>query len=137
VTLDELLTEVDGRPRLVGSRCVDCGVVTFPVQRSCPRCTGQRVEQQPLAPRGTLWSWTVQAFRPKTPFLGANQPFTPYGVGYIDLAGEILVEGRLVTADLDGLHIGMPMELVLDPLPQDDRGRTVVTFAFAPIEEAA
>ena len=25
-------------PQLIGSKCADCGMVTFPTQASCPRC---------------------------------------------------------------------------------------------------
>jgi uncharacterized protein len=135
MTLDELVTDVDGQPHLLGSRCMNCRAVTFPAHGSCPRCTGQRVEQHVLARRGTLWTWTTQAFRPKPPFIRADRPFTPYGVGYVDVDGEVLVEARLVTDDLESLRIGTPMELVLDPFHHDDEGQAVVTYAFAPCEE--
>jgi uncharacterized OB-fold protein len=127
----ELLTEVDGEPRLVGSACGDCGAVSFPAQASCPRCTGQNVEIRPLPRRGTLWGFTVQGFSPKSPYLGADAPFVPFGVGYVDL-GDVLVASRLATDDLDGLQVGMAMELVLAPLPSEAGGESVVTFAFAP-----
>ena len=41
-------------PRLVGSRCRACGVVTFPRQGSCPRCTSVDVERHLLARTGPL-----------------------------------------------------------------------------------
>jgi uncharacterized OB-fold protein len=118
-------------PRLVGSRCRDCGVVTFPRQGSCPRCTSLDVEEHLLATRGTLWSWTVQYFRPKSPpYTGLEPPedFVPYGVGYVELPREVRVEARLTEADPDRLRIGMPMRLTLIPAPGDG---DAVTFAFA------
>jgi len=33
-----LFTWPSDEPRLIGSRCTACGVVTFPTQDSCPRC---------------------------------------------------------------------------------------------------
>ena len=48
-----------------------------------------------LADRGTLWTWTVQAFEPKAPYRVPDAGFTPYGVGYVDL-GDVIVESRLV-----------------------------------------
>ena len=49
-----------------------------------------------LARRGTLWTWTVQRFRPKSPpYAGRPEEFEPYGVGYVELPGEVRVEARL------------------------------------------
>lgn len=87
-----------------------------------------------LASTGTLWSWTIQAFPPKAPpYLGpVGDDFVPYGVGYVELPGQVRVEARLTVADPDQLKIGMAMEIVLEPLAVDDDGNTVVTYAFTP-----
>jgi uncharacterized OB-fold protein len=130
---DALVEDVDGETRLVGSACTDCGAVTFPAQGSCPRCAGQNVGRRPLARTGLLWGYTIQGFPPKPPYLGAGEPFVPYGVGYVDLGGEVLVETRIVADDLDGLRTGMPMEMVLEPFHRTAGGETIVTFAFAPV----
>ena len=76
-----------------------------------------------LARRGTLWSWTIQRFRPKSPPYTGPEEFEPYGVGYVELPGEVRVEARLTEADPDKLRIGMEMELTLLP---------GTTFAFRP-----
>jgi len=39
-----LFTWPSNDPRLLGSRCGACGIVTFPAQKSCPACSGQNVE---------------------------------------------------------------------------------------------
>jgi len=118
--------------RLVGSRCGTCGAVTFPAQASCPRCTGEDVSAHPLADRGTVWASTVQRFSPKTPYLGADGSLPPFGGGYVDLAGEVIVETRLVGDPAD-LAIGATVSLTLEALPGGD-GEPVWTFAFAPTE---
>jgi uncharacterized OB-fold protein len=130
--VNEVFTESGGAPRLVGSRCNECATVTFPAQPSCPRCASTLVSEMVLGGRGTLWTWTIQGFRPKSPpYAGDDTPetFVPYGVGYIELDGEVRVEARLTLNDPDRLRIGMPMQLELVPF-----GDTV-TYAFAPIEE--
>jgi uncharacterized protein len=130
---DGLFVESDGEIRLIGSQCEECGVVTFPRQASCPRCTSLAVRQRLLARRGTLWSWTIQCFAPKSPPYAAEDAdaFEPYGVGYVELPGEVRVETRLTVADPAQLRIGAPMELTLIPAPGDgDR----VTYAFQPAE---
>lgn len=123
-------------PRLLGSRCVDCGNHMFPTQGSCPRCAGTNTETVELEPRGTLWTWTIQGYPPKSPpYAGDADPktFQPFGVGYVELPGQVKVESRLTVADPEQLQIGMEMELVLVPLCTNDDGDEVVTFAFAPV----
>jgi uncharacterized OB-fold protein len=134
-----LFTDVDGQPRLIGSECEACGVVAFPKQASCPRCTSLEVHERALARRGTLWSWTIQCFAPKSPPYAVADPdsFQPYGVGYVELPGQVRVEARLTESDPERLRIGMPMELTLIPAPGRE-GAGVVTFAFAPaVDEAS
>lgn len=131
-----VFTWPSGEPHLIGSRCTTCGNHMFPAQSGCPRCTGTETETVELGRRGTLWTWTVQGFPPKAPpFAGDADPktFEPFGVGYVELPGEVKVETRLTVADPDRLEIGMEMELVIVPLTTDDDGNEVVTFAFQPV----
>jgi uncharacterized OB-fold protein len=124
-------------PRLIGSRCDNCGNHMFPTQGSCPRCAGTSTSEVELEPRGTLWTWTVQGYPPKSPpYAGDADPktFRPFGVGYVELPGQVKVETRLTEADPAKLEIGMDMKLTLVPLYTNDDGDEVVTFAFAPVE---
>lgn len=120
-------------PRLIGSRCSACGIVTFPVQDSCPRCASTRMAEHLLARRGRLWAWTTQEFPPPSPpYAGpTGEAFVPYAVGYVELGGELKVETRLTRTD--ALRIGMEMELVLVPFRTDDAGNEVMSFAFQPV----
>jgi uncharacterized OB-fold protein len=134
---DRILTVADQGPRLIGSRCVDCGTYAFPAQDGCAKCTGTNVERVELGTEGTLWTWTVQGFPPKSPpYAGNADPatFEPFGVGYVELHGQIKIEARLTESSPERLHIGMPMHLVLVPLTIDAHGNRVMTFAFAPNE---
>ena len=64
---------------------------------------------------------------------GGDDAFEPYGVGYVELPGEVRVEARLTESDPARLRIGMEMELTLIPAP----GREgEMTFAFRPVEPA-
>jgi uncharacterized OB-fold protein len=75
----------------------------------------------------------VQTFPPKAPYLDGDG-FEPFGVGYVELPGQLRVEARLTVADPARLEIGMPMKLTLIPVPGRDDGSQ--TFAFAPSEPA-
>lgn len=73
----------------------------------------------------------MQGFRPKEPYAGPAE-FEPFGVGYVELAGQVIVESVLTENDPDALEIGAPMELCIVAFGVDDDGRDVVTFAFRP-----
>ena len=136
IPIDEgLFTWPSESPRLVGGACTDCGTTTFPRQASCPNCTGSQIEERLLPSTGTLWTFTVQSFRPKPPYAGPEE-FEPYGVGYVVLSDQVLVESRLTEHRPDQLAIGARMELVIMPFRREENGDEVVTFAFRPAESA-
>jgi uncharacterized protein len=126
---DGLIAGPREAPELIGSECRRCGVVAFPSQGSCAACTSSDVRERRLARRGTLWTWTIQCFPPKSPYAASAEDFEPYGVGYVELPGEVRVEARLTEADPTRLRIGMPMELVLIPAPG---AGGALTYAFRP-----
>ncbi len=136
---DGLFTWPD-HPRLVAASCRDCGTTTFPRQATCPRCTGDAMREVTLATRGRLWTWTIQGFEPKPPYMGQGE-FRPYGVGYVELDAEaegalpVLVESRLSEADAGRLRIGTAMDLEIVPFRHDPDGTTVVTFSFRPVDD--
>jgi uncharacterized OB-fold protein len=131
-----LFTWPDDEPRLIGSRCEACGVVTFPEQNSCPACTGTDVARYLLSRTGTLWTWTVQGFRPKSPPYEGPVEFEPYPVGYVELPGEVKVETLLVDAPPEQLRIGMAMELTIVPFASSVSDEPLVTYAFRPVGAA-
>jgi uncharacterized OB-fold protein len=132
---DGIFTWPSDDPRLIGSRCTACGIVTFPAQDSCPRCASTEMEERLLPRRGRLWAWTTQEFPPPSPpYTGASgDAFIPYGVGYVELDGDVKVETRLTEADPAVLSTGMAMELVVVPFRTDDDGNEVMSFAFRPV----
>ena len=127
-----LFTWPSEEPRLIGSSCHACGTVAFPAQPDCSRCGGQHTGERRLGRRGLLWSFTVQGFPPKAPpYLRVETPesFAPFGVGLVELPGEVKVQARLTESEPSRLRIGMEMELTVVPLTDE-----IVTFAFRPVE---
>ena len=117
-------------PRLVGGRHRNTGRIVFP----CPDSADY--EPYPLKREGTLWSYTIQRFRPKSPPYAGPDAFRPYPLGYIALEGETMVEARIENIAIEDVAIGMALELVQVPLdPGADE--VVLTHAFQPKGAAA
>lgn len=132
-----LFTWPSNDPRLIGSRCSNCGVVTFPAQNSCAACSGTDTENIELARRGTLWTFTLQCFLPnRPPYDGPETPetFKPFGVGYVELPDQTRVQTRIKTEDVTRLKVGMEMELVVEKYIERD-GKDVVSYFFTPVDE--
>lgn len=113
-------------PRLIASRDRSSGRIVFPAVGS-----DDRYDRILLPPRGRLWSWTVQRFRPKSPPYAGPEAFEPYAVGYVQIDGALIVEARLATIAFDALHIDMPMHLVALPFTLETGAERTI-FAFAP-----
>lgn len=92
------------------------------------------MEQHLLPATGTIWTWTVQGFYPKAPYAGGEtaETFEGFGVGLIDLGGEIRVEARLTENDPAKIQFGGKVELAIIPF-RTEGDTEVVTFAFKPV----
>lgn len=129
-----LITE-DNPPHLIGGRERETGRVVFP----CPPISGkggERYEQVALSRTGTLWSYTIQRYRPKSPPYKGPEAFRPWAVAYVELPGEVIVESRLTDVAFEDIHIGMPLELTMIPL-DPDAPDSVMIPAFRPAGGAA
>lgn len=124
-----LITE-DNPPHLIGGRERDTGRVVFPYP------TGDRYEQVALSRTGTLWSYTIQRYRPKSPPYKGPEAFRPWAVAYVELPGEVIVESRLTDIAFEDIRIGMPLELTMIPL-DPDAADPVMIPAFRPAGDAA
>ena len=128
---ERLFTGESETTRLLAGRRKRDGRLVFPFPAGPAADDFDLVE---LSPRGTLWSWTVQRFRPKPPYdgRGGDADFEPYGVGYVELPGELIVEGRIVADDLTALAIGQPMRVTTEAYRETATGEPVLTYAFTP-----
>lgn len=96
----EGLCTADNPPRLLGGRRVD-GRVVFPC--------GAADTPVPLGREGTVWSYTVQRFRPKSPPFAGAEAFEPFIFAYVELP-ELIVAARLTGVAADAVRIGMAVE---------------------------
>jgi uncharacterized OB-fold protein len=134
-----LFTWPSAEPRLIGSKCNQCGEVAFPAQTSCSACCVRDSVNIELSTTGKLWSWTIQGFPPKSPPYARQETpesFVPYGVGYVELPEKVLVETRLTRNNPEELEIGMAIELVIEKFMENSEGNDVMCFAFKPVGES-
>ncbi|MFF3056829.1 Zn-ribbon domain-containing OB-fold protein [Streptomyces sp. NPDC057909] len=110
---------------LQGSRCSGCSVAAYPAEDACPRCGGP-AEPAALSGAGTLWTWTVQRYAPKSPpYQVPPGGFVPFALGYVELQEEVRVAAVLEADDFDQVRIGMPVTVTAgDGVP---RARPTVT----------
>lgn len=119
----------DAPLHLMGGRHRQSGRITFPHP-------GDGFDAVALPSRGTLWSYTVQRFRPKSPPYAGPETFEPWALAYVELPGAVIVEARLVEVEFDAIRIGMALELTkvaLDPAAS----APVWLPAFRPVAEDA
>lgn len=120
------LTE-DGRPTLVGVRCLDCGRVSFPRHGGCPRCHSTGLVSQPLGQSGRLVNFTVAHVAPA----GFQ---APYVLGEVQLdEGPLLLSQLAVTpAEAEWLQPGMRVHLQLRILGLNEQNLEIVGWSYAP-----
>lgn len=111
-------------PHLIGTRCDHCGTYFFPKNTAyCrnPDCDSSEFSEVELSRTGTLWSYTNAAYQPPAPFV-ASDPFEPFAIAAVQLEREqMVVLGQIVAGvDCDALQVGMPVELVLEPLHETE-----------------
>ncbi len=97
----------EGRLRLIGEECDQCGIKLFPPRDICPSCSGSTPTKYEFSGRGEVYSHSTVYQAPE-----GYEEFVPYTVALVKLD-----EGPMVTAQLTDLgdeepEIGMPVEMV-------------------------
>lgn len=122
----------DRGPRLIGSRCSNCGELYFPkkLKDFCVHCQHTGLEEVLLSPRGRLAAVTLAH---RAPAGGFYHGPVPYAYGLVDLDDGVRVLSQLTADELQSIKTGAEAELVIKPLYEDEEGREVVTFMFTPV----
>ena len=134
--VEGLFTMDPREPRLLGTRCRGCGTYFFPAEKTfCrnPACDQTNFEGVRLSRTGKVWSFTSASYKPPAPFV-AKEPFEPFAIAAVELEEEgITILGQVADGlGVDALKAGMPMELVLRELYQDDE-HVYYTWNWKPI----
>lgn len=119
-------------PRLIGSRCTNCGEIYFPTKPKgwCVHCQQSTLENMLLSPRGRLAAVTLVRQPPAGGFYHGP---VPYAYGLVDLSDGVRLVSQLYAEDLETLQADQEAELVIRPLCEDEQGRQVITFMFTPV----
>jgi len=115
--------------RLNGSKCKVCGEVMFGSYSSCQNCAEECVEQLPLGKCGKVWSYTIIRHQPPGQYRGPSDPFTPFAEGLVELPEGVRILSPL-DCDIEKVHIGMEVELVIHELYKNEQGQPVLAFKF-------
>jgi hypothetical protein len=109
------------RGELMLQRCRSCGAFMWPVKPRCVECFSGDVEWAPAGGRAELYSFAVVHQR----YPGFDEP---YVVATVETPEGVRFNTSIVGADPDELKIGMPLEVVFDPVSDD-----VVVPRFRPV----
>jgi uncharacterized OB-fold protein len=93
---------------LAVQRCAGCDAVQHPPEEVCHRCGGMEFDYQAVAPRGTVYSFTVAHYAASS----ALAESVPYAVILVSLdeLPEVRVIGNMPATDPAEVRIGLPVE---------------------------
>lgn len=116
------------RYRLEGTQCAECGELHFPPRIVCPTCKNRELEPHTFTGRGSVYSHTTVYQAPD-----GFEDYVPYVVALVDLEEGPRVTAQLTDINPGEVQIGMPVEMVVRKLSeQDEDGLIVYGYKFRP-----
>lgn len=136
--VDGLFT-VDDPPHLIGGRIPGSDTWVFPLGLggADPARPGVAPERVLLSRTGRIWSYTDSRYTPPPPYVVTTEPFEPITIAAVELEAErMVVLGQVASGfTVDDLAVDLPVELVLEPLYEDEEHQ-YLTWKWKPIENA-
>ena len=112
--------------KIVVQRCLECGYLRWPPGPLCPECQSGKSSWEPIAPRGTLWSYATY-HRALDPAFAEDIPYT---VGLVELQDGPRMYGRML-GDLDLLEPGIEVSASFQEMAPD-----IWTVAWTPAQNS-
>lgn len=94
-------------------RCADCGTFAFYPVYVCPECASRQLEWKQVSGAGTVYTFTVAE---KSLFEEVQGPVV---VALIELEEGAMMTSNIKTDDPHGVHIGMPVRLIYEPVSDE------------------
>jgi len=114
--------------RLIGTKCKDCGHITYPRRKICPICGSLNQEEHKLSRRGTVQTYCINWTTPP-----GLEPPVPIIV--VDLEGGGKYQGVITeVTEAEEVNIGGKVEMVLRKI-WTDRGINIYGYKFRLVEE--
>lgn len=125
------------QPRLIGTRCGECGTVFFPrTSGLCrnPECFSTDLPDVELSRVGKVWSYTDAQYQPPPPYIVDADGYEPFAIAAVELADEAMVIlGQVADGfTVDDLAVGAEVEIVIETLYVDDDGTERTIYRWKP-----
>jgi uncharacterized protein len=113
------------RYNLIGSKCIHCGEVFFPVRVICPKCRRKgKLNDMKFSGNGKIHSYSI-INTPTDEF----KVIAPYAVAIIELEEGAKITSQIVDCNNDDIEIGHEVELVFRKIKEEgDDG--VITYGY-------
>ncbi len=118
----------DEEPTLIGSRCQNCDDHFLPKRHICLSCGQEGIEETALGRRGKIWTYTVARQTPPGSLMQA-----PYVIVVVQLTDGAMVQAVLSDWDLEAVHVGMEVEMVVEKMGTSAEGNDLMAFKFKPV----
>jgi uncharacterized protein len=124
-------TGSNDKPYLIGSKCKNCGRVSFPKKYICNVCMiPDTMEEIPLGTKGTIDTFTVTHVAP----LGFK---APYIQAFVNLQEGPRIFSLIAGVDplQNDLKDGMEVELSIEKIAEDEKGNDLIGYKFQPVKK--
>ena len=114
--------------RLIGTKCKDCGHITYPRRKVCPICGSFNNEEYKLSKKGTIHTFCINYVVPP-----GMEPPLPFAI--VDLEGGGRYQGLITEVSKpEDVKIGAKVELALRRIYKE-RGLDVYGYKIRLVEE--
>ncbi len=107
LTIPRMWREKPQRYMLKGGRCKDCGFVTYPARKVCPKCHSKNIEVIDLPREGKILTYTIVRTAPE-----GFGDFAPYPLAIVELENGARLMLQIVDTDFDKVQIGKKVRVV-------------------------
>lgn len=113
------------RYNLIGSKCLQCGEVFFPMRVICPKCRRKgKLEDIKFSGNGIIHSYSI-IHTPTDEF----KNISPYAVAIIELEEGAKITSQIVDCNTEDIEIGQEVELVFRRIrAEGDEG--VISYGY-------
>jgi uncharacterized OB-fold protein len=91
-------------------RCESCATFRYIPKDICPTCNSAQASWEAISGLGEVYTYTIVRRAP-TP---AYQEDAPYVIAHVTMDEGFRMAAKLITADLDSVHIGMPVRIAYE-----------------------